>query len=338
MLSERAQILLKTLIERYIAEGQPIGSRTLLHHARIKISSASIRSILSDLQDIGLLESPHHSAGRVPTTEGFRLFTERLMSTQTLHPHQIQHLTSRLQDSNPARLVSEASHLLSELTHFAGMVKIPKRRHAAFSRLEFIPLSSQRILLVIITTDGDIQNRVLFTQRAYDSATLRKAAQWLNEHCAGLTFKAAQLTLQRELQTLHEDIDTLMQDAIHAATFASVTAEEDWILSGEHQLLNHTHFSSMEKLRDLFALFEQKTTLLQLLNASEHAQGVQIFIGSKTDPSPPEDCSIVSAPYHMHGEPVGTLGIIGPIRMPYDRIVPIVDMTAKLLSNALSLH
>lgn len=336
MLSERAQILLKTLIERYIADGQPIGSRTLLHHARLNLSSASIRSILSDLQEIGLLESPHHSAGRIPTTEGFRLFTERLMSTQTLHPRQIQHLASRLQDSNPTRLVNEASHLLAELTHFAGVVKIPKQRHAAFSRLEFILLSSQRILLVIISIDGGVQNRILSTDRPYDNETLGKAAHWLNEHCAGLTFEAAQQVLQHELQSLHQDIDTLMRHAMQAVTLPVDDSTEDWVLSGEHQLLNNAHFSSLKKLHDLFAMFEQKTSLLQLLNASENAQGVQIFIGSKANHALPEDCSIVSAPYYLHGQPVGTLGIIGPIRMPYDRIVPVVDMTAKLLSNALS--
>ncbi len=336
MLTERAQILLKTLVERYIVEGQPVGSRTLAHYTNLELSTATIRSVMSDLEEVGLVESPHHSAGRIPTALGFRLFIDRLMTVQPLLPQEIERLETRLRDEDPQRVISQASQLLSQLTRFAGVVMIPKRRNAAFERLEFLPLAERRILLVIITTDGEVQNRVLVTQRSYTSDELAQAAQLLNQHYAGTTFSQVRQQMHNELQSLHRDIDHLMQQALTASAKALEPAQEAWVLTGEHNLLHADSFSNISQLRRLFDLFEQKTTLIQLLDLSQQAQGVQIFIGSESSNSPPEDCSVVSAPYSVKGEIVGTLGVIGPTRMPYDRVVPIVDITAKLLSNALS--
>ncbi len=336
MLTERAQILLKTLVERYIADGQPVGSRMLSQYSRLDLSPASIRNVMADLESMGLVASPHHSAGRVPTAQGFRVFIDRLMTVQRLESLEINQLEAHLQDSDPQHVLSQTSQLLSQLTHFAGVVMIPKRRNTAFRQIEFLRLSERRILLVLITTDGEVQNRILNTDRTYSAAELSQAAQLLNQHYAGTTLRKARQTMQQELQSLHRDIDRLMQQALDASTAALEPPAEDWVLSGEHNLLRTDAFSGIEQLRRLFDLFEQKTSLARLLDLSQSAEGVQIFIGSESENAPPSDCSLVSAPYHMNGEIVGTLGVIGPTRMPYDRVVPIVDVTAKLLSNALS--
>lgn len=338
MLTERAQILLKTLVERYIADGQPVGSRTLSQYSTLDLSSASIRNVMADLEAMGLVTSPHTSAGRIPTVQGYRVFVDSLMTIKPLDSIEINHLEAQLHTDDPQRVVAHASQLLSQLTQFAGVVMIPKRRNAAFRQLEFMRLAEKRVLLIIVTTDGEVQNRVLTTDRNYTSAELTQAAQLLNQHYAGTTFDSVRQRMQAELKTLHQDINGLMNMALTASSEALTQNNEGLVLSGERNLLKVDAFSNMERIRRLFDMFEQKTSLMQLLDLSQQAEGVQIFIGSESEVSPLDECSVVTAPYQVNGEIVGTLGVVGPTRMAYERVVPIVDITAKLLSNALSFH
>lgn len=338
MLTERAQILLKTLIERYIADGQPIGSRTLAQYATLDLSSASIRNVMADLEAMGLIVSPHHSAGRIPTVQGYRVFVDRLMTIKPLNAIEIDQLEAHLHADDPQRVVAHASRLLSQLTQFAGVVMIPRRRSAAFQQLEFMRLAEKRILLIIVTTGGEVQNRILATERSYSAAELTQAAQLLNLHYAGTTFNTVRQRMRAELQSLHQDINELMQLALTTSADAFGQKNDGLVLSGEHNLLKLDVFSNMERIRSLFDLFEQKTSLMQLLDLSQQAEGVQIFIGSESEVIPLDECSVVTAPYQVNGEIVGTLAVVGPTRMAYERVVPIVDITAKLLSNALSFN
>ncbi|HWQ37369.1 MAG TPA: heat-inducible transcriptional repressor HrcA [Burkholderiales bacterium] len=339
MLSERARILLKTLVERYIAEGQPVGSRALARFSGLDLSPATIRNIMADLEDMGFIASPHTSAGRVPTPRGYRYFIDTLLTVKPLDQVEIHQLEEQLQADNTQRLVVSASHLLSDLTKFAGVVMTPRRRSAAFRHIEFLNLSDRRILLIIVTPEGDVQNRIIATDRAYSSSELTEAANLLNQNYAGLTFEEIRPRLQQELKELRENMVQLMTRALEIGTEAASRSDDAYVLSGEGNLLQVQDLSSnMQSLRKLFELFEQKTSLLQLLDLSTRAQGVQIFIGGESGLVPLDDCSIVTAPYEADGQVVGTLGVIGPTRMAYERVIPIVDITARLLSSALSQH
>lgn len=339
MLSERAQILLKMLVERYISDGQPVGSRALARFSGLDLSPASIRNIMADLEELGFIASPHTSAGRVPTPRGYRFFVDTLLKVRPLDQVEIDQLEGQLQPDNTQRLVSQASHLLSDLTRFAGVVMTPKRRSAAFRHIEFLRLSEKRILLIIVAPDGDVQNRIIFTDRAYKPSELTEAANFLNQNYAGLTFDEIKTRVHEELRKLREDMTQLMTRALDAGTEVMSRSPEDYVLSGEHNLLHvHDLSSNMASLRRLFDMFEQKTSLLQLLDVSSRAHGVQIFIGGESGLVPLDECSVVTAPYEVDGQVVGTVGVIGPTRMAYERVIPIVDITAKLLSGALSQH
>ena len=335
MLNDRSRTLLKTLVERYIAEGQPVGSRTLSKYSGLDLSPASIRNVMADLEELGLITSPHTSAGRVPTQLGYRLFVDRLLQVQSLDATEVHQMESELAPNNPQKLIGQASQLLSELTRFAGVV-VSTRRTNAFRQLEFVQLSDKRVLLILVTADGDVQNRVLFGQRNYSSSELSEAANFLNQHYSGRSFDDARLDIHEQLQRLRGDISALMSSALSASEDA-LSDSENFVISGEGNLLNVDDLSSnMTNLRRLFSAFEQKTELLRLLDLSQRAQGVQIYIGNEAGILPMEDCSVITAPYTQNGRAVGTLGVIGPTRMAYDRIIPIVDITARLLSSALS--
>ncbi|MHB1099986.1 MAG: heat-inducible transcriptional repressor HrcA [Burkholderiales bacterium] len=337
MLNDRAQVLLKTLIERYIEEGQPVGSRALLHYSRLELSSASVRNVMADLEALGFVESPHTSAGRVPTAKGYRFFVDSLLVVKPLEQMEIEQLGENLLPDNPSRLISSASHLLSELTRFAGVVIAPKREALAFRQIEFLKLSEKRILLIIITSNGDVQNRVIFTEKIYTPSELTEASNYLNRNYAGLTLNEIHRRVKEELHQLQHNVSELMSAAIETSTRADL--EKECIISGEHNLLQVQDLSSdLSNLKGLFDLFEKKTALLQLLDASRNAQGVQIFIGAESGLGQLDECSIVTAPYGAEGRIVGTLAVVGPKRMAYERIIPIVDITAKLLSGALSQH
>ena len=332
-MDDRARALLKALIERYIADGQPVGSRTL---AKVfDLSPATIRNVMADLEELGLIQSPHTSAGRVPTPRGYRIFVDTLLAAQPpeqLSPAQFANL---LPAAEPTRAINAAATLLSSLSQFAGVVLAPKRAQV-FRQIEFIRLSERRVLLIIVTPDGDVQNRILFMQRDYSEQELQEASNFFNQHFSGKSFDAVKRTLTTELARLREDISKLMLAAVEAGTEA-VEESDPVVIAGERNLLDVSDIASdMDRLRKMFALFEKKTELLQLLDASSRAQGVQIYIGGESQLLPMEDVSVITAPYGVDGLVVGTLGVIGPTRMAYDRVIPIVDITARLLSNALS--
>ena len=337
MLDKRAQVLLKTLIERYIAEGQPIGSRTLSKYSGLDLSPATIRNVMSDLEDMGLISSPHTSAGRVPTPLGYRFFVDTLLVVKQLDTGELHQLETELHPDNPKRVVTIASQLLSQLSQFAGVVMTPRRRAVTFRHIEFLRLSEKRILLIVVTPEGDVQNRILFTEREFTPAELIEAANFMNQNYAGQSFEDVRQRLHGELREIKQDMMQLMNAALEAGNRAMAEGPEPYVLSGERNLLTVQDLSQdLGRLRQLFDLFEHKTTLLQILDLSLRGQGVQVFIGGESGVSAPDDVAVVSAPYKVDGEVVGTVGVIGPARMAYDRVVPVVDITAKLLSSALS--
>ena len=335
MLDARARLLLKTLIERYIADGQPVGSRSLSKISGLDISPATIRNVMSDLEDMGFVASPHTSAGRIPTPRGYRLFVDSLLTVQPLEVQQTQIIQGQLQVAEPQRAIQAAAHLLSNLSQFAGVVLTP-RRASTFRQVEFLRLSDRRVLLIIVTPAGDVQNRILVTERSYTQPQLVEAANVLNQHFAGLDFDEVRRRLHGELAELHAEIARLMEAAVQAGADAS-QQDDPVVITGERNLIGVNELAAdMDKLRAMFDLFEHKQRLMDLLAVSIRAQGVQIYIGGESQLVPLDEVSLVVAPYEVDGKVVGTLGVIGPTRMAYERVIPIVDITARLLSNVLS--
>ena len=338
MLNSRARILLKTLVERYISEGEPVGSRTLSKHAGLDLSPATIRNIMADLEEMGFVISPHTSAGRIPTPRGYRFFVDSLLTVRPLDEIAVSQLATSLTPADPQRLMTAASTLLSDLSQFAGLVMTP-RRSPAFRQIEFLRLSEKRILLIIVTMEGEVENRVIVTDEAYSGGALTEAANFFNQHFAGQTFDQVRAKLAEELGRMRDDMTRLMAAAVDAGSQALDASQDQVVVSGSRRLLDVEELSSnMGSLRRLFDAFEQKTGLLRLLEQSRSAAGVQIFIGGESEMVPLDECSLVTAPYSVDGKVVGTLGVVGPTRMAYERVVPIVDITAKLLSSALSHH
>ena len=338
MLDKRAQILLKTLIERYIAEGQPVGSRTLSKYSGLDLSPATIRNVMADLEELGLIASPHTSAGRVPTPLGYRFFVDTLLVIKPLESNELHRLEGELHPDNPQRVIQAASLLLSQLTQFAGVVMTPRRRAVTFRHIEFLKLSEKRILLIVVTPEGDVQNRILFTERDYTASELHEAANYINQDYSGQSFEDVRTRLQGELRELRQDLITLMSTALEAGSRA-LSETGDFVISGERNLLTVQDLSQdVTRLKQLLELFERKSSLLQILDHSLRGQGVQIFIGGESGVAAPDEVAVVTKPYSVNGEVVGTVGVIGPTRMAYDRVIPIVDVTAKLLSSALSQH
>jgi heat-inducible transcriptional repressor len=337
MLNERAQILLKTLMERYISDGQPVGSRVLQQYSGLDISSATIRNTMADLEDLGLVSSPHTSAGRIPTGLAYRLFIDTMMVTKPLDGARIQQLEHQLQPDNPSRLIAQASNILSELTQFAGVVASPRREAITVRQIEFLRLGEKRVLLIIVMPDGEVENRVLLTEKDYTQSQLTEAGNFLNQNYIGCSFSQIREKLRGELHQLQQDMSALMAAALAAGDEAAAKKADDYVISGEHKLLSvHDLSADMNKLRGLFNLFEQKTELMQLLEAGRHGQGIHIFVGTESGLASLEECSVITAPYSADGRVVGTLAVVGPKRMDYQRVIPIVDITARLLGNALS--
>jgi heat-inducible transcriptional repressor len=337
MLNERAQILLKTLMERYISDGQPVGSRALQQYSGLDVSSATIRNTMADLEDLGLVSSPHTSAGRIPTGLAYRLFIDTMLVTKPLDGARIQQLEHQLQPDNPSRLIAQASSILSELTQFAGVVASPRREAVTVRQIEFLRLSEKRVLLIIVMPDGEVENRVLLTEKDYSQSQLTEAGNFLNQNYIGCSFSQIREKLRGELHQLQRDMSALMAAALTAGDEAAAKKADDYVISGEHKLLSvHDLSADMNKLRGLFNLFEQKTELMQLLEAGRRGQGIHIFVGAESGLASLEECSVITAPYSADGKVVGTLAVVGPKRMDYQRVVPIVDITARLLGNALS--
>ncbi len=331
MLDDRAKLLLKTLVERYIADGQPVGSRTLSRAPGLDLSPATIRNVMSDLEVLGLIASPHTSAGRVPTARGYRLFVDTMLTAQ-----REDFSTPSLAPDQPQKVIANAANLLSNLSQFVGVVMAP-RRQSVFKQIEFLRLSDRRLLVIIVAPDGDVQNRVIFPEADYTQSQLVEASNYINTHFAGLSIEQVRDRLQSEVEQLRGEIAALMQAAVQVSSEVLNESQDEVVISGERNLFAVTDFSSdMSHLRRAFELFEQKTQLMRLLDVSSQAAGVRIFIGGESQVVPFDDLSIVSANYEVDGQVVGTLGVIGPTRMPYERMIQIVDITSKLVTNALS--
>ena len=338
MLDERAKTLLKALVERYIADGQPVGSRTLSRASGLELSPATIRNVMADLEELGLIASPHTSAGRIPTARGYRLFVDTML---TARPNQLPHageprIEAQLNADQPQRVIANAAQLLSSLSSFVGVITAPKKA-SVFHHIEFMRLSERRVLVILVAPDGDVQNRVIFTTQDYTSTQLLEASNFLTSHYAGLTLEEVRERLKTEVDALRGEISALMQAAVQAGHDAVTESHEQVVIAGERNLLAIQDLSSdMGSLRKLFDLFEQKTQLMRLLEVSSRADGVRIYIGGESLVVPYEELSVVSAPYEVDGKVVGTLGVIGPTRMAYSRMVQIVDITSRLVTNALS--
>ncbi len=347
MLDDRAKLLLKTLVERYIADGQPVGSRTLSKTSGLELSAATIRNVMADLEELGLIASPHTSAGRIPTAKGYRVFVDTMITARhfsfdgsdpqpgDLLLDHLQPLRDQLQPDQPQRVIAHAAHLLSSLSNFVGVITAP-RKTSVFRHMEFLRLGERRVLLILVAPDGDVQNRVLYTAQDYTQSELVEATNYLNAHYAGLTLEAVRERLLGEVDALRDEIAALMQAAVQLGSEAALQSEQV-VVSGERKLLEVRDFGSdMNSLRKMFDLFEQKTQLMRLLDGSTRAEGVRIYIGGESGVVPIEELSVVSSPYEVDGQVVGTLAVIGPTRMPYDRMIQIVDITSRLVSNALS--
>ena len=340
MLDDRARTLLKALVERYISDGQPVGSRTLSRASGIDLSPATIRNVMADLEELGLIASPHTSAGRVPTALGYRLFVDTMLTAQ---PIDMEHASpdvaaarEQLHPDQPQRVIAQAAQLLSSLSSFVGVVTAP-RKASVFHHMEFMRLGEKRVLVILVAPDGDVQNRVIFTARDHTASELLEASNYLNAHYAGLTIEEVRERLKREIEALRSEIATLMQMAVQAGTEAMAANVDTVVVAGERNLLGVQDFGNdMQGLRRLFDVFERKTELMRLLDVSSRAEGVRIYIGRESQVVPFEELSVVTAPYEVGGRIVGTLGVIGPTRMAYERMIQIVDITARLVGNALS--
>ena len=338
-LSERAQTILKALVERHIRDGQPVGSRSLLEEAGLAVSAATVRNVMSELEERGLLHSPHTSAGRVPTAQGYRLFVDRLLQVQPLDERAIVSLREQLHpDKSTTELVQSASSLLSAITAQAGLVTVPRPETHQLRQVEFLPLSGDRVLVILVVNEREVQNRIIHTQRPFTEAELREAAALVNQRFAGQPLSAVQDRILAEMEDARSRIDSYLQAALDLASKAlnQEAPEEEYLMAGESRLLGHVSPEDVGRLRELFDAFERKKDLLHLLERCTRANGVQIFIGNEAGYEVFGDYSVVTAPYTDGARTLDVLGVIGPTRMPYERVIPVVDITARMLSSALS--
>ena len=340
-LSDRARHLLKVLVERYIRDGQPVGSRTLSRDSGLELSPATIRNVMADLEEMGLVAAPHASAGRVPTPKGIRLFVDALIKVQTLSDTEVRRLQAEMDAlrSGDGDILGSASALLSALTRMAGVVTVPRRSQSALRQIEFLPLSDKRILAILVIDEKEVQNRILHMDRDYGADELRIAANYLNAQFAGQSLARVREKLIRELGDTRETMNSMMLGAISMARQAFESADEPghgFVLAGETNLMQFAELSNIERLRGLFEAFARQRDILHLLDQCLAAESLQIFIGEESGYRILESVSVVASPYSVGGEVVGVLGVIGPTRMAYDRIIPIVDITARLLGAALN--
>lgn len=341
-LNERAQFLLKALVERYIHDGQPVGSRCLARETELQLSPATIRNVMSDLEEYGLVVSPHTSAGRIPTVSGYRVFVDSLLTIKPLQANLVQELQQTLvtQDS-PQELLQIASKLLSAATCMAGVVTLPLPPvRTAFRHIEFLPLSNGRVLVILVTNQQEVHNKIIQPNREFTASELQSAANYLNSLCEGRDLAEIRRNVLNELLQAREAMNQEVINAAHIAELALQSKkpvnEKDFLLSGETNLMTFAELSSLSKLRDMFEAFNSKQDIMHLLDRCLEAEGVQIFIGEESGYKPLDQCSLVTTAYTVDDQVVGVLGVIGPTRMEYERVIPLVDMTAKLLSAALN--
>lgn len=339
--SDRGQHLLRVLIQRYIRDGQPVGSRTLSKDSGLDLSPATIRNVMSDLEDMGLVSAPHTSAGRVPTPRGYRMFVDTLVRYRQPVDSDIQRIRKQLggEYETQGALVSTVSSMLSEFTSMAGIVTVPRAPKIALRQIEFLPLSEKRILVILVINDTEVQNRILHTDRNYTASELQQAQNFINEHYAGTDLHTVREKLLEDLDKTRDSMNQAMHDIIsvaHAAMDKAEHPDDEYVLAGETNLMSFAELSDVDTLRRLFDAFSRKRLILDLLDRSISADGVRIFIGEESGYGIFDDCSVVTAPYRVDDDTIGVLGVIGPTRMAYDRVVPIVDITARLLETALS--
>lgn len=338
-LTERAQYLLKALTERYIRDGHPVGSRTLARDAGLKLSPATVRNVIADLEDLGLVCSPHTSAGRIPTVQGYRLFVDTLLSVRPLEQQTLEEFEENFDIKGDSRdLIEVASGLLSDVTRLAGVVTLPRHEHASLQRVEFLPLSNCKVLAILVISDTEVQNCILNTERDYGAAELQQYSNFLNEQFAGKELKSVRATLVAELRETRENLNRMMTTAMTMADKVLSEAEKgsDYVLAGQTNLMDCDELCNVTSLRQLFEAFDEKREILMLLDQCVENEGVQIFIGEESGYQMLDECSLVTAPYSVDGQVLGVLGVIGPTRMAYERIIPIVDATARILSAALN--
>lgn len=341
VLNERAQHLLRALIDNYIRDGSPVGSRTLARDASLSLSPATIRNVMADLEDLGLIHSPHTSAGRVPTAKGFRIFVDSLLQVEDIAEEQADLLKQELDsddEMDSSMLLKKASDLLSDVTQMAGIVTLPQHDQVLLRHVEFLPLSGSRVLAILVTNDEEVHNRIIHTQKNYSPSELTQAANYLNEAFVGKDIEAVREQLLRDMKHDRQRIDTMMLMAIEMANkvFEPSGEKSDFVLAGQTNLMGLADMGDMDRMRQLFEAFNAKHDILHLLDESLSAEGVKIFIGEESGYQPLEGCSVVASPYEVSGQIVGVLGVIGPTRMAYDRVIPVVDMTARLLGAALN--
>ena len=343
-LGERSQHLLRALVENYIQQGQPVGSRALARESGLDLSPATVRNVMADLEELRLIKSPHTSAGRVPTDKGYRLFVDTLLTVQPLQASEMSRLKTQLngaEEEGTEQLVNRASALLSELTHMAGVVMVPNEAAMALKHIEFMPLSEGRVLAILVINANDVRNVVIESAREYTKSELEQAANYLNSAFAGEGLVAVRQRIVEELQETRAHLDTAMQTAIEMAGKVFMAEERvpsDYVMAGQTNLMSFNELSEVETLRRLFDAFNEKRDILFLLDGCMTARGVKVFIGEEAGYNVLGECSVVTAPYEVDGERVGVLGVIGPTRMAYERVIPIVDVTAKLLGYALNRH
>lgn len=337
--SERAQHFLKALVERYIRDGQPVGSRTLSRDAGLNLSAATVRNVMADLEDMGLVSSPHTSAGRVPTDSGYRLFIDSLLTVNPLAAREVTEMRRRLDSlDDSSSLIEGTSHLLSGVTRLAGVVMTPRHGRDTFRQIEFLSLSGNRVLAILVTREGEVHNRIVSTDGGYSPAQLEQAANYLNEMFTGQDLHQVRRRLSADVEAAREHMDQVAMRAVGMAQPVVEAAEgaDDCFIAGQTNLMEFSELASAERLRQLFDAFTEKSQILHLLDRCIAAEGVQIFVGEESGYRLLDNCSLVTAPYGVNGQVIGVLGVIGPTRMNYPRVIPLVDMAARLLTSALA--
>ncbi|MFB3099867.1 MAG: heat-inducible transcriptional repressor HrcA [Gammaproteobacteria bacterium] len=338
-LNERSLFLFKSLVDHFINDGQPVGSRTLARDLGLDLSAATIRNVMSDLEDLGLLHSPHTSAGRIPTARGYRFFVDTLLRVGDIGNEEIQRMAEEMEMvNNTHNLMQRTSSMLSDITHLASVVMLPRIEQSTLNQVEFVTLSDNRILVIFVMSDNEIQNRIIHTARKFSASELEQAANYLNKMFTGKDLHDIRKYMLDELEGMKENVNKLMQAAIEMAQQAIHTNPQDgdYVLAGETNLMGVSGWDDIERLKRLFDAFNQKRDILHLLEQSINAKGVQIFIGEESGYEVLDDCSIITSPYESEGHILGVLGVIGPTRMDYERVIPIVDLTAKMLGSALN--
>lgn len=338
-LNDRSLHLLKTLVERYISDGQPVGSRSLAKNSELQLSPATIRNVMADLEELGLVHSPHTSSGRIPTASGYRMFVDSLITVKPLEANEVnllQHGLKTLDDDS--KVLGVASRLLSDVTQMAGVVSLPRRELVSLRHIEFLPLSNTRVLAIFVTNEQEVHNKIIHTAKQFSAAELQQAANYLNSIYSGRGLSSVRHAIVKEMQTAQEQMNQAMIDAVSMAqqTFEEDQDNDDFVLTGETNLMDFSELSDMSRLRQLFEAFSQKRSIIHLLDKCLEADGVQIFIGEESGYEVFDRCSLVTSTYSVNDEVVGVLGVIGPTRMAYEKIIPYVDVTAKLLSAALN--